>query len=131
MSNSAPLVETMLNGLAFNADGLIPAIAQQFDTGEVLMMAWMNRESLRETLYTSRACYFSRSRQTFWRKGDISGHIQLVKSVHVDCDGDTILLMVDQTGDACHEGSRTCFTRTATNEKGIYSTGSALPQGKT
>ena len=131
MTNAFPLVETMLDGLAFDADGLIPAIAQQFDTGEVLMMAWMNRESLRETLHTSRACYFSRSRQAFWRKGDTSGHVQIVRSVHVDCDSDTILLMVDQTGAACHEGSRTCFTRTATNEKGIKTTGPALPQGKT
>ena len=131
MTIASPLVETMLDSLAFNEDGLIPAIAQQFDTGEVLMMAWMNRESLKETLHTSRTCYFSRSRQAFWRKGDTSGHIQIVKSVHVDCDSDTILVMVDQTGAACHEGSRTCFTRTATNEKGINSTGSALPQGKT
>ena len=131
MTNAPPLVDAMLDNLAFNADGLIPAIAQQFDTGEVLMMAWMNRESLCETLHSSRACYFSRSRQAFWRKGDTSGHIQIVKSVHVDCDSDTILLMVDQTGDACHEGSRTCFTRIANYEKGIISTGPALPQGRT
>ena len=90
-------------GLRFNSDGLIPAIAQQFDTGEVLMMAWMNEQSLAETLHGGRVVYWSRSRQCFWRKGDSSGHIQQLKSCHFDCDGDTILLLVDQTGAACHE----------------------------
>lgn len=95
--------------ISFNPDGLVPAIAQQHDTGEVLMMAWMTAETLAETLATGRACYFSRSRNVFWRKGDTSGHIQLVKSVHLDCDGDTILLKIDQHGAACHTGEKSCF----------------------
>ncbi len=96
--------------LNFNADGLIPAVAQQFDTGEVLMMAWMNAQSLAKTLQEGRIVYWSRSRQSLWRKGDTSGHVQRLISCHFDCDGDTILLLVDQTGAACHEGTRTCFT---------------------
>ena len=107
MTDISPLPET----LQFTADGLIPAIAQQFDTGEVLMMAWMNKDSLTETLATGRVCYWSRSRRTFWRKGDTSGHIQKLVELRYDCDADTILVLVDQTGAACHEGSRTCFTR--------------------
>lgn len=95
--------------ISFNPDGLVPAIAQQHDTGEVLMMAWMTAETLAETLATGRACYYSRSRNAFWRKGDTSGHIQLVKSVHLDCDGDTILLKIDQHGAACHTGEKSCF----------------------
>jgi len=97
--------------ISFNPDGLVPAIAQQHDTGEVLMMAWMTAETLAETLATGRACYYSRSRNAFWRKGDTSGHIQLVKSVHLDCDGDTILLKIDQHGAACHTGEKSCFFR--------------------
>ena len=95
--------------ISFNLDGLVPAIAQQHDTGEVLMLAWMTAETLAETLATGRACYYSRSRNAFWRKGDTSGHIQLVKSVHLDCDGDTILLKIDQHGAACHTGEKSCF----------------------
>ncbi len=95
----------------FNEAGLVPAIAQQHDTGEVLMMAWMNRESLAETLRTGRACYWSRSRAVFWRKGDTSGHIQQVRECRLDCDGDAILLLVEQTGAACHTGRRSCFFR--------------------
>ena len=98
--------------ISFNPDGLVPAIAQQHDTGEVLMMAWMTAETLAETLATGRACYYSRSRNAFWRKGDTSGHIQLVKSVHLDCDGDTILLKIDQHGAACHTGEKSCFFTT-------------------
>ena len=105
MTNIPPLPET----LQFTEDGLIPAIAQQFDTGEVLMMAWMNKDSLAETLATGRVCYWSRSRRAFWRKGDTSGHIQNMVELRFDCDADTILVMVDQTGAACHEGSRSCF----------------------
>lgn len=93
----------------FNADGLVPAIAQQFDTGEVLMLAWMNAESLELTLTSGRAVYWSRSRQELWRKGDTSGHEQQVKEVRLDCDADTVLLKVDQRGAACHTGDRTCF----------------------
>lgn len=98
-----------LDQLKYNEDGLIPAIAQQFDTNEVLMMAWMNRESIEETLNTGRVCYWSRSRQKFWRKGEESGQVQLLKELRFDCDGDTILVVVDQTGPACHTGRRSCF----------------------
>ncbi|WP_018872087.1 phosphoribosyl-AMP cyclohydrolase [Thioalkalivibrio sp. ALJ16] len=99
----------VLARLKLNADGLIPAIAQQHDTGEVLMLAWMNREALDETLATGRVCYFSRSRQSLWRKGEQSGQVQRLHSLHIDCDGDTLLLKVDQTGPACHTGRRSCF----------------------
>jgi len=93
----------------FNSDGLVPAIAQQWDTGEVLMMAWMNQESLRLTLETGAATYWSRSREQLWIKGETSGNTQLVKAVALDCDGDTILLQVQQSGPACHMGLRSCF----------------------
>jgi phosphoribosyl-AMP cyclohydrolase len=95
--------------LPFNQDGLLPAIAQQHDTKEVLMMAWMNRDSLEETLRTGRVCYWSRSRRKLWRKGESSGQVQILKDLLLDCDGDTILMMVDQTGPACHSGRRSCF----------------------
>lgn len=95
----------------FTADGLVPAIAQQWDTREVLMMAWMDRDALIETLQTGRAVYFSRSRGTRWLKGETSGHVQDVREVRLDCDGDTVLLLVDQSGGACHTGDRTCFDR--------------------
>jgi phosphoribosyl-AMP cyclohydrolase len=96
---------------AFNADGLIPAIAQQHDTGEVLMLAWMNREAIAETLATGRVCYYSRSRKSLWRKGETSGQAQTLIELRLDCDGDSILLLVDQTGVACHTGRRNCFFR--------------------
>jgi phosphoribosyl-AMP cyclohydrolase len=99
----------ILSKLSFNQDGLIPAIAQQYDTGEVLMMAWMNQQSIEETLQTNRVCYWSRSRQTFWRKGESSGQVQMLKEMRFDCDKDTLLLKVDQTGAACHTGRRDCF----------------------
>ena len=95
--------------IKYNADGLVPAIAQCAETGEVLMLAWMNEESLRLTLKEKRGVYFSRSRQKLWRKGESSGHIQELVSAHIDCDGDTILLKVRQTGAACHTGARSCF----------------------
>ena len=98
-----------LDSLKYNSDGLIPAIAQQFDTHEVLMMAWMNRESIAETLETGRVCYWSRSRNRFWRKGESSGQMQVLKEFRFDCDADTLLLLVDQTGPACHTGRRSCF----------------------
>ncbi|CUW40407.1 Phosphoribosyl-AMP cyclohydrolase [Magnetospirillum sp. XM-1] len=106
----------VLPKLKFNADGLVPAIAQQFDTGEVLMMAWMNAESVAETLETGRVCYFSRSRGGLWRKGETSGQQQRLKDFLIDCDGDTILLKVDQDGVACHTGRRTCFYTAARAE---------------
>jgi phosphoribosyl-AMP cyclohydrolase len=105
-----------LDTLKFNADGLIPAIAQEADTGEVLMLAWMNRESLRRTLETGLATYWSRSRQEFWVKGLTSGHTQRVRSVSVDCDADAVLLKVEQTGAACHEDYRSCFFRDLSSE---------------
>jgi phosphoribosyl-AMP cyclohydrolase len=89
--------------------GLVPAVVQQYDTREVLMLAWMDREALRRTLTTGRATYFSRSRGTLWVKGETSGHHQYVKSVALDCDGDALLVLVDQVGVACHTGERTCF----------------------
>ena len=103
------LPDEVARQLKRNADGLVPAIVQEADTGEVLMLAWMNDEALHRTLTTGRATYWSRSRQEFWVKGDTSGHVQHVKSVALDCDGDTLLLSVDQVGAACHTGARTCF----------------------
>lgn len=100
---------TILDNVGWNDAGLIPAIAQQHDSGDVLMMAWMNRESLQETLATGRVCYWSRSRGKLWRKGESSGQMQMLKAAHLDCDGDTLLLSVDQTGPACHTGRRSCF----------------------
>ena len=94
----------------FDADGLIPVVAQQWDTGEVLMLAWMDAEALRRTRASGRATYWSRSRQEYWVKGETSGNAQNVREVRIDCDGDAILLLVDQVGVACHIGSRTCFT---------------------
>ncbi|MEI8082776.1 MAG: phosphoribosyl-AMP cyclohydrolase [Actinomycetes bacterium] len=95
--------------VVFNSDGLVPVIAQQHDTGEVLMLAWMNAEALRRTFDTGRATYWSRSRGEYWRKGDTSGHTQHVVAVRIDCDGDALLLQVDQVGPACHNGLRSCF----------------------
>ncbi len=103
-----PLSEA-LQSLRFDRDGLIPAIAQQYDSGEILMLAWMNREALRETLDSGRVCYWSRSREQLWRKGESSGQVQALVGMSIDCDGDTLLLQVDQTGPACHSGRRSCF----------------------
>jgi phosphoribosyl-AMP cyclohydrolase len=97
--------------IAFNAEGLVPAIAQQHDTGEVLMMAWMNRAAVEETLRTGTVCYWSRSRLKLWRKGEESGQTQRLVELRIDCDGDTLLLLVDQAGVACHTGRRNCFFR--------------------
>jgi phosphoribosyl-AMP cyclohydrolase len=101
----------ILDAVRFDAAGLVPAIAQQHDTGEVLMLAWMDRAALAETLATGRVCYFSRSRRTLWRKGETSGQVQHLKELRLDCDGDTLLLLVEQTGVACHTGRRSCFYR--------------------
>jgi phosphoribosyl-AMP cyclohydrolase len=92
-----------------DADGLVCAVAQARDTGEVLMVAWMDDEALHRTLTTGRATYWSRSRGTYWVKGESSGHVQHVREVRLDCDGDVVLVVVDQTGAACHTGDRTCF----------------------
>ena len=101
----------LLEALKFDAAGLIPAIAQQHDSGEVLMHAWMTREAIEETLATGRVCYWSRSRQRLWRKGETSGHVQRLVEMRLDCDGDTLLLRVAQEGPACHTGERSCFFR--------------------
>ena len=97
--------------LKFTADGLIPAIIQEQSTGRVLMMAWMNRASLETTIVTGKTHFWSRSRQKFWMKGESSGHVQVVKDIAFDCDGDTLLIQVEQTGAACHEGFKSCFFR--------------------
>ncbi len=99
------------HAIKFNAEGLVPAIAQRHDTGEVLMMAWMNDASLAETLATGQVCYWSRSRQSLWRKGETSGHRQRLVECRLDCDGDALLLLVEQQGPACHTGARNCFFR--------------------
>ena len=102
-------IEQIIAQVQFAENGLVPAIAQQWDTGEVLMMAWMSAESIRRTLTERRAVYWSRSRDELWRKGATSGHTQAVKSFAVDCDADTVLLRVHQEGAACHLGTRTCW----------------------
>lgn len=109
MGNAADAAAQVVAAIKFNADGLVPAIAQQFDSGEVLMMAWMNRDALAETLKTGRVCYWSRSRQKLWRKGETSGQVQALKDMRWDCDADTLLVLVDQSGVACHTGRRNCF----------------------
>lgn len=105
---------SFIEQLKFTADGLIPAIIQEHRSGRVLMMAWMNRASLEKTLETGHTWFWSRSRQKFWMKGESSGHVQVVKDVAFDCDGDTLLIQVEQTGAACHEGYQSCFYRSAT-----------------
>jgi phosphoribosyl-AMP cyclohydrolase len=104
-------LDDILDVISFNADGLVPAVAQQHDSGEVLMMAWMNRDSIAETLATGRVCYWSRSRAKLWRKGETSGHVQMLTEMRIDCDGDTLLLLVDQTGPACPTNRRHRFYR--------------------
>ena len=106
MTDLDPAIATRLKR---SVDGLVPAVVQQHDTGEVLMLGWMDDEALHRTLTTGRATYWSRSRQEYWIKGETSGHRQWVKEVRLDCDGDTLLVKVDQEGPACHTGDRTCF----------------------
>ena len=107
-----PAIEGVLAEIAFNEAGLVPAIAQQHDTGEVLMMAWMNAESLAKTLETGRTWFWSRSRQELWGKGETSGDRQYVRAAFYDCDGDTLLFVVEQEGKgACHTGEKSCFYR--------------------
>lgn len=107
----SPAVAAVLAAIAFDDDGLVPAIAQQHDSGEVLMLAWMNRDAVRETVTRGRVCYWSRSRRRLWRKGERSGQTQRLVELRIDCDGDTLLLQVEQIGVACHTGRRTCFFR--------------------
>lgn len=115
MNDTPGLPADLEAALALDPQGLIPAIAQQHDSGEVLMMAWMNRESLVETLTTGQVCYWSRSRARLWRKGETSGQLQRLVELRIDCDGDTLLLQVDQSGVACHTGRRSCFYRALKN----------------
>ena len=104
-------MDNLFSHIKFNSDGLVAAIAVCVETDQVLMMAWMNEDSLRQTLETGDVCYWSRSRQCLWRKGETSGHTQRLESLAIDCDGDTILLRITQKGAACHTGRRSCFYR--------------------
>ena len=103
----------LVEQIRFDSAGLVAAVAQQHDSGEVLMLAWMNRDAVAETLATGRVCYWSRSRAALWRKGETSGQTQRLVELRVDCDGDSLLLLVDQHGVACHTGRRSCFYRAA------------------
>lgn len=117
MTSDAPLLPASLaEEVKFDEKGLIAAIAQQHDSGEVLMMAWMNREALAETVASGQVCYWSRSRQSLWRKGESSGQVQKLVELALDCDGDCLILKVEQTGVACHTGRRSCFYRVLTEE---------------
>ncbi|RUQ22829.1 phosphoribosyl-AMP cyclohydrolase [Kocuria sp. HSID16901] len=108
-TQESTLPEEIRQGLKRDDQGLVAAVIQQYDTGEVLMLGWMDDEALQRTLSTGRVTFWSRSRAEYWRKGDTSGHRQYVKSVALDCDGDALLVQVDQVGAACHTGTRTCF----------------------
>jgi phosphoribosyl-AMP cyclohydrolase len=112
------MAEAVLGALSFDEQGLVAAVVQQHDTGEVLMLAWMNRAAVTETLRTGRVHYWSRSRQKLWRKGEVSGQVQRLVELRIDCDGDALLLLVDQYGVACHTGRRSCFYR-AWREEGL------------
>ena len=109
--------DEVLGKISFDSNGLVPAVAQQHDSIEILMMAWMNAEPIRETPETGRVCYLSRSRQSLWRKGGSSGQIQSLQELRVDCDGDTLLLQVDQSGVDCHTGRRSCIFRAVRNNE--------------
>jgi phosphoribosyl-AMP cyclohydrolase len=111
------VADDVIAQLAFGTDGLVPAIAQQHDSGEVLMMAWMDRDAVRATLAEGRAVYYSRSRKGLWRKGEESGQVQTLVEFRWDCDSDCVLLQVDQTGVACHTGRRNCFFQAVRNGK--------------
>jgi len=111
MGKSQTGVADVTAAIRFGDDGLVPVVAQRHDTGEVLMLAWMNRDAVAETLATGRVCYWSRSRRQLWRKGETSGQTQRLVELRLDCDGDAVLLRVEQTGVACHTGRRSCFFR--------------------
>ena len=117
--------DKFLDLVRFNEDGLVPVITQQHDSGEVLTLAWMNLEAVSETLASGRLCYFSRSRGTLWRKGELSGQVQSLVEMRLDCDGDTLLALVDQIGVACHTGRRSCFF-TSAKENGTTRTREVL-----
>ena len=114
--------EAWLSRIKFDADGLVPVVAQESRSGDVLMVAYADQEALRRTRASGLAHYYSRSRKTLWRKGDTSGHVQQVRQIRVDCDGDTVLYRVEQTGPACHSGDRTCFASEVTPEGGTQHT---------
>ncbi len=114
---SSKTVNRVIKLLFFNADGLVPVITQQYNTGEILMLAWMNEDAVRETLDSQLVCYWSRSRGQIWRKGEISGQTQMLHEFRWDCDADTILLQVDQFGVACHTGRRSCFYNAVRDSK--------------
>ncbi len=107
--NSEMPLSDVIDSIPWNTDGLITAIAQQYDTKDVLMLAWINKQALMETLTTQQVCYWSRSRKALWRKGETSGHTQTLIEARLDCDGDALLLLVDQQGPACHTGRPNCF----------------------
>lgn len=113
----AKTIDAVLDALKFDERGLVAAIAQQHDTGEVLMLAWMDREAIAKTLQTGQVHYWSRSRKSLWRKGETSGHIQALVELRIDCDADAVLVRVDQTGVACHTGRRSCFFTAVRNGK--------------
>ena len=113
-------MKNLYDNLKFNAEGLIPAIIQEQSTGRVLMMAWMNRASLESTIATGKTHFWSRSRQKYWMKGESSGHTQAVKDISFDCDGDTLLIQVEQIGAACHEGYKSCFFRSSRENGGSF-----------
>ena len=116
-------VDAALDSARFDASGLLPAVIQQWDTSEVLMLGWMDREALRRTLTEGRVTFWSRSRQEYWRKGDTSGHVQFVRAAALDCDADTLVVQVEQIGAACHTGTHTCF-----DGRGIDVTGLTGPE---
>lgn len=109
MAHKQTDVATLVKRITFDQRGLVPAIAQHWQTGEVLMLAWMNEAALKATLATGQVHYWSRSRNALWRKGETSGHTQTLKEIYIDCDGDTLLLKVEQIGPTCHTGEKTCF----------------------
>ena len=111
---------SLIDNLKFDGNGLIPAIIQEQKSRRVLMMAWMNRASLEKTIETGKTCFWSRSRQKFWIKGETSGHVQTVKDISFDCDGDTLLIQVEQVGAACHEGFKSCFFRSVEGDGGSF-----------
>jgi phosphoribosyl-AMP cyclohydrolase len=125
-----PFTDSVLAAIRFDPAGLVPAIAQQHDSGEVLMMAWMNQEAVQETLATGRVCYYSRSRGRLWRKGETSGQVQRLHELRVDCDGDTLLLLVDQHGVACHTGRRSCFYRASRDGALVEIAAPLIPPGQ-
>ena len=110
------MIEEFLDGLKYDSDGLIPGVIQDYNNGDVLMVGYMNREAIKRTLTSGRTCFWSRSRQKYWVKGETSGHIQKIKEIYVDCDKDCFLVKVEQTGAACHENYRSCFFRSVDEE---------------